>query len=186
MLNGVGDSLSDLASSEDEEDGEDEDDDEEDTELGKLSSNDEPGWVMATISKTVQHHMEIIWQKQMRLDEQMPPGLGDPADYLRESDPMYGTTESKVPAVGKPQTDMTAATPSPTTFGALMYVIDIVPRESEMLHVTSRQGSNQIRLASKKPQADNHILSVMPNVVPNLSQREIAMWVQPKRIYPRL
>jgi hypothetical protein len=43
MLNAIRDSLSDLASSEDEEDGEDEDDDEEDTGHGKLSEDDEPG-----------------------------------------------------------------------------------------------------------------------------------------------
>ena len=43
MLNAIGDSLSDLVSSNDEQDGEDEEDDEEDTELGKLSDDDEPG-----------------------------------------------------------------------------------------------------------------------------------------------
>jgi hypothetical protein len=58
MLNAIGDSLSDLASSEDEEDGEDEDDDEEDTGHSKLSEDDEPGGVMGTISKTVQYRME--------------------------------------------------------------------------------------------------------------------------------
>jgi hypothetical protein len=58
MLNAIRDSLSDLASSDDEEDGEDEDDDEEDTEHGKLSEDDEPSRVMGTISKTVHHLME--------------------------------------------------------------------------------------------------------------------------------
>jgi len=43
MLNGIGDSLSYLASSEDAQDGEDEEDDDYDTELGKLSDDDEPG-----------------------------------------------------------------------------------------------------------------------------------------------
>ena len=57
MLNAIGDSLSYVGRSEDEEAGEDEDDDEEDTELGKLSEDDEPGWEMRTISKTVQHCM---------------------------------------------------------------------------------------------------------------------------------
>jgi hypothetical protein len=52
MLNAVGDSLSDLGSSEEEEDGEDEDDNEGDTRHGKLSKDDKPGWVMGTISKT--------------------------------------------------------------------------------------------------------------------------------------
>jgi len=62
MLNAIGDSLSDLASSEDEEDGDDEDDDEEDTELGKLSEDDEPGCVIGTMSKTGQLHMQSLWQ----------------------------------------------------------------------------------------------------------------------------
>jgi len=74
ILNAIGDSLSDLASSDDEEDGEDEDDDEEDTEHGKMSEDDEPGWVMGTISKTVQHRIESIRQKQLRLDELTQPG----------------------------------------------------------------------------------------------------------------
>jgi len=53
MLNAIGDSLSDLASSDEEQDGEGEEDDEDDTELGKLSDDYEPGWVMGTITKTV-------------------------------------------------------------------------------------------------------------------------------------
>jgi hypothetical protein len=48
MLVAFGDSLSDLASSVDGEDGEDEHD--EETEQGKLSEDDEPGWVMGTIT----------------------------------------------------------------------------------------------------------------------------------------
>jgi hypothetical protein len=43
LLNAIGDSLTDRASSEDEEDGEDKDDDEEGKELGKLSEDTEPG-----------------------------------------------------------------------------------------------------------------------------------------------
>jgi len=46
MLIAIGDSLSDLASSDDGEDGEDQDD--EETEKGKLSEDNEPGWVMAS------------------------------------------------------------------------------------------------------------------------------------------
>jgi len=69
MLNAIGDSLRYLASSDDEQDGEDEDDDEEDTELGKLSEDDKPGWVMGTISESVQHHMESFRPKQKRLDK---------------------------------------------------------------------------------------------------------------------
>jgi len=186
MLNAIGDSLSDLASSEDEEDGEDDDDDEEDTELGKLGEDNEHGWVMGTISKMEQHHMESFRQKQMRLNDLTQPGWRDAASYFRERDMQYGTTELKVPAVVKPQTEMTAATPSPTTFGQLMQVLDIVPLQSQMLQVRSPQGSSQIRLGSEKPQADNHILSLMPNVLPDSSQRQIATPVQPVSIYPSI
>jgi len=50
MLNTIGDSLCDLASSNNAEDGEDEDSDEEDLAGGTFSEDDEPGWVLGTIS----------------------------------------------------------------------------------------------------------------------------------------
>jgi hypothetical protein len=80
ILNAIGDSLSDHASSEDEKDEEDEEDDEVDTELSKLSDDDEPGRVMGTLSKTVQHRMESFRNRQMRLDELTQPGWGDAAN----------------------------------------------------------------------------------------------------------
>ena len=137
MLNAIGDSLSDRASSEDEVDGEDKDDDAEDTELGKLSEDDEPGWVMGTISKMVQHRMVSFRLKQMRLEKLMQPGWGDTADCFRERHMTYRMTELTIPAVVKPHTDTTAATPSPTTFGQLMQVVDIISGQSQMLEVTS-------------------------------------------------
>jgi hypothetical protein len=86
MLNAIGDSVSDLASSDDEQDEEDKEEDEEDSDLGKLSDDDEPGWVIGTISKTVQHCMESCRQKQMKLDELTQLGWGDAAKYFRETD----------------------------------------------------------------------------------------------------
>jgi len=62
----IGDSLSDIASSEDGQDGEDEDD--EETEQGQLSDNDKPGWVMGTTTKTVQQRIERFLPKQIKLD----------------------------------------------------------------------------------------------------------------------
>jgi hypothetical protein len=50
LLVGIGHRLSDVASADNGEDGEDE---EEEIEQGKLSEDDEPGWVMGTITKTV-------------------------------------------------------------------------------------------------------------------------------------
>ena len=126
----IGDSLSDLASSDDGEDGEDEDD--EETEQGMLSEDDEPGWVMGTITKTVQQHMERFQQKQMKLDELSQPGWEDAADYFSERDKKYGTFESRVPAVVQPQTNDHAPAPPPTTFGELMERVDFVPGISQM------------------------------------------------------
>jgi len=62
----------------------------------------------------------------MKLDELTQPGWGDAPYIFRERDMKYGTTESRVPAVVKPQIDMTAATPSSTTFGEHMQTLDIV------------------------------------------------------------
>jgi hypothetical protein len=72
MLVSIGDSLSHLASSDDGEGGEDEDDDE--TAQGELSKDDEPGWVMGTITKMVQQRLERFRQKEMKLDELTQPG----------------------------------------------------------------------------------------------------------------
>jgi len=91
MLNAIRDSLSDLASSNDEQSREDMEDDEEDTELGKLRDDDETGWVMGTIFKTVQRRMERFRPKQMRLDQLTKLGWGDTANYFRERDMKYGS-----------------------------------------------------------------------------------------------
>jgi len=92
---------------------------------------------MGTISKTVQHHMESFWHKPMSLDELMQCGYGDVADYFCERDMKYRITEFKVPAVVKPQTVTTAATPSSIAFGKLMQTLQIIPGQSQMLQVTS-------------------------------------------------
>lgn len=49
--------MNDLRSSENEEDVENTEDIAEDIELANLSEDDKPGWVIGTISKTVQHQM---------------------------------------------------------------------------------------------------------------------------------
>jgi len=179
MLNAIGDSLSDLSTSDDEEDGEDKDDDEEDSKLGKLSKDDEPGWMMGTISKTVQRCMESFRPNQIRLHILMQPGWGEAADYFCERYTKYGTTELIVPAVVEPQTDTTPVTPSPTTFAELLQGYDIVLGQSQMPRVTSPHGSSQMRLGSEIRQADNIIVSLMPDAVPNWLQRVIATPAQP-------
>jgi hypothetical protein len=183
MLNAIGDSLSELASSEDEEDGEDNDDDEEDTVHGKLSEDDEPGWGMGTISKTLPNRMERVQQTQMRLDELTQRGWEDGAHYFHERDMKSGMTELKVPAIGKPQTHLTAATPSPTTFGELKQALEIVPGQSQMPQLMSRQASSQMRLGAENPQAHSHTVPPMPAAVPHWSHIEIGKPVQPVSVY---
>jgi hypothetical protein len=184
MLNAIGDSLSDLASSNDEQDGEDEEHDEEDTELGKLSDDDEPGWVMGTINKTVQHHMESFQQKQMRLDELTQPGWGDAANYFRERDMRYGTAELMVPAVVKPQTDSTTATPPPITVGEHMQTPEIVRGKPEMPPVTSRPGRSQMRLGSEKPQSHIFIPVLSPGMATDSIPIQDVNPVEPVSFYP--
>ena len=121
----IGDSQSDLASSDDGEDREDEDDG--DTEQGKLRDDDKPGWVMGTIIKMVQQCMERFRQKQMKLDELTQLGWEDTADYFRDRDKKYCTSELRFPAIVQPQTDNDPEAPAPTTFGELMECPEIVP-----------------------------------------------------------
>jgi len=135
MMVAIGDSLSDLASSDKGEDGEDEDD--EETEQGKLSEDDEPGWVMGTITNTVQQRIERFRQKQMKLHKLTQLGWENAADYLREKDKKYGSSELMVPAVVQPQTDDDASAPAPTTFGERMECLEIVPGISPMPQGTS-------------------------------------------------
>jgi len=71
MMVALGDSQSDLSSSDDGEDREHEHD--EETVQGRLREDDEPGLVMGTISEMVQHCIERCQQKQMKLDELAHP-----------------------------------------------------------------------------------------------------------------
>jgi len=157
MLVAIGDSLSDLASSDDGDDGDDEDD--EQTEQGKLSDDDEPGWVMGTITKTVQQRMVIFRQKQMKLDELTPPRWDDAADYFHQRDEKYGTSTLRVPAVVQPQTNDDAPAPPRTTFVELMETLDFVPGIAQRPQGTSRPGCCHIRLGPLMPKSQSSIPS---------------------------
>jgi hypothetical protein len=84
MLNGIGDSLSDLATSDNEAEWKAEIDYKEDIALGKLSNDDEAHYVLGTIATIVQQHMKSIRQNQMRHDELTQPEWREVADYCRE------------------------------------------------------------------------------------------------------
>jgi len=178
MLTAMGVSVSNLASSDDEEDGQDEDDDEKDPAGGKLRDDDQPGWVMGTIAKGVQYHMERFRQKRMKLEKLMQPGWGNAADYFHESYTMYWTTEWKVPAVVQPQMADDATSSGLTIFGEPMETVDSIPGKQQMLQVSLWPGSRPMRLGLRKPQTHNHILSLPPARMPNSSPIQTSMHVK--------
>jgi len=161
----VGDCLSDLASSNDGEDGEDEDEDE--IGQGKLSEDDDQGWVMGTITKMIPQGMERFRQKQMKFDKLTQPRWDDAANYLRGRDKKYATSGMRVPAVIPLQTDDVTVAPALTTSRELLECLDIVPRILRMPQGTSRPRSTHIRLGSVTPQSDTCTPNLAPTAEPD-------------------
>ena len=184
MLNTIGDSLCNLASSDDGAHGEDHDDDEEKPVAGKVSEDDESGWAMGTIPETVHQRLERFRQKQMKLDQLKQPGGGDAADYIHERDKKSGTTELNVPAVVQPKTADDAASSVPTTFSEPLDTIDSVPGELEMPQVTSLPGSGHMRLGSRKLQTHEPIPSLPPAAMTDWSQIQQSKPVEPVSFNP--
>jgi hypothetical protein len=182
MMVAIGDSLSDLASSDDGVDGEEENADE--TEQRNLSEDDEPSWVMGTITTTVQQRMDRFRQKQMKFDELTQPGWEDAADYFRERDKKYGTTALSFPAIIQPQTHFYSPALLPATFEELMESLDIVPRIFQRPQGTSPPASTHIRLGSVKPQSKSSIPSCEPAADPDSSMLLNAKPIQPVSFYP--
>ena len=90
MIIVVGDSVSDIITSDDGEDGEDEHD--EEAEQRQLSEDDEPSWVMGIITKTLPRGMDRFRQMQIKLDELTQLGWEDSADYICQRDTKCGTS----------------------------------------------------------------------------------------------
>jgi len=74
--------LRDIVSSNDADNGKVEDD--EEPVQGQMSENDEPCWVMGTVTNAVQQRLEKYQQKELKLDKLTQPGLEDAADYFGE------------------------------------------------------------------------------------------------------
>jgi len=182
MFVALRDSLSDIASFDDREDGDDEDDKE--IEQRQLSQDDEPDWVMGTITKLVQRRMQGFRQKQRKRDELTQPGREYAADYIHEEEKKYGTSEVSVPAVIQPKTDNDAVAPAPPTFGDLMECVDIVPGISQMPLATSRPGSSHMRLGTGKPQSNTSRYGLAPATEPDSSLIQNAKPVELVTLYP--
>jgi hypothetical protein len=161
----IGWSLSDLARSNHGEDGEDYDD--EETEQGNLSDDNEPGWAMGTITKTVQQRMERFRQKQIKLDNWSRLGWENVADNFHERVRKYATSKLWVLAVVQLRTDDDAAVPAITTFRELMECLDIDPRILLIPQGLCRPGCSHNRLVSVKPQLNTSIPCIEPAVEPD-------------------
>jgi len=167
LMVAIGDSLSDLARSNNWEDGEDMDD--EEIEQGKLTEADESGWVMGTITKTVKQCMERFWQEEAKLKELSQPGWDDAVDYFRERDMKHCTSELRVSAVVQPQMDDVAVAPALTSFGELWEYLDNVPRILHMPQGNWWPRRSPIRLGSPNPRSNTHISSLVPADEPDSS-----------------
>jgi len=128
----------------------------------RLSEDDKPGWVMGTITKTVQQRMERFHQQQMKLDELAQPGWEDTAEYFGGRDKKYGTSKLPVLSVVQPQTDDDAAASPSTMLGENMECLDIVPRISLIPQGISQPGSSHSRLGSGKPLSYMSISGLAP------------------------
>lgn len=148
----------------DEEDGEDEDD--EDAELGKLSDDDEPGWMMSIIFQTVYQCMERVWPKLMKFDKMTPPGRADIADRFPERERKLGTNEPMVMAVAQLQMDNVAVLPVPTTCGERKEYPHTIPGRLQMMQGTSRPRCSDTRLGSGMQQYNKGIACHAPNAEP--------------------
>jgi len=186
MLIGIRNSLSDLASSDDGDYGENQEDDEEDPAGGKHSENDEPGWVMSTISNMVQYRMEHLQPKQMKLDELTQPSWGDTADSLCGRDKKYGSTQFKVLAVVQPQMAADTELSGLMTFGEPMMTIINIPGKSHMPLEISRPGSSHLRLGSRKLETHKRIQSLPPAPMPDSSPIQNSEHVEPDIFNPRI
>jgi len=182
MMLAIWHSLSDIASSDDWEDGEDDDD--QDTDQGQLIEDGQPGWVMGTITKTVQQCMERFRQKQKKLDKVTQPGWEDATDYYRGRDMKYSTSDLRVPAVVQPQTDDDTAAPALPPLGELMECLDIVRGILQMPQGTTQPGRSHMRLGTGKLWSNTRIPGLAPTAEPNSSLSLIAMPVERVSSYP--
>jgi len=182
MLVAIGNSMSDVAYSDDVEDAEGEGD--EGTEQRKVREDDEPGWVMGTITKTVQQSMERFRQKQMTLGELTQPGWEDAPEYIHETHKKYGTSELTIPAVDQQQMVDDTAAPARTPVGGLMECLEIVLGISQMLQGPSRPGIIHIRLGSVNPQSNLIISSFESAAEPDTSHLLKVKAVEPGSFYP--
>jgi hypothetical protein len=115
----------------------------------------------------------------MKLDKLSQLQWEDAANYFRERDEMYGTSELRDTTVVQPPSNDDASPPPPTTFRELMGSLDSVPGVSQRLQGTSRPGGSRIGQGLVKPQSKLSIPSVEPAAEPDFSTLLNAKPVEP-------
>lgn len=160
--------LSNLAILDDKEDVDVKADDRNGSELGKLSENDEPGWVMGTLSKEVPQSMETYLVMEIWHDELTQLRWWDMADYFPYRDMKCWMAALKLLPIVISLADKVAATPGTTKFVKLIVTVDNVPGKSQMLDGHPHQGCSHTMLGFPKPQSDKQIMSRLPDAASNL------------------
>jgi hypothetical protein len=150
IFNAIGVSLSNFACSDDEENGDDEEHCEEDTELGMLSEDDEPHWVMGTIGKFVQKSIVAFRQKQMKLNTFVQLEGGHGVDFVHDRDVKDWIVQIKIPAVDKPRSDQISAAPAMSILGQPIRTLNTVSRTLQMPQVRSGSESSHMRQGFRK------------------------------------
>jgi hypothetical protein len=98
----------------------------------------------------------------MTLDQLIHLGWQDAADYFCERGTRYSTSELRVQADIRLQTDNDPAAPALTTIGQRMECLDIVAGISQIPQQASRPGSCHIQLELVMPQWNTSILVLEP------------------------
>jgi len=184
MSNNIGDSLSNLAWFKDAEDGDDDDDDKEDPLLDQLSEDDEPSWVMGTISKMVQHRLKGIWTYQRNVDGLTHPRSRDAADSFCERDMMYGMIQLRVTGVVQTWPAEDASPSGPTKVGEPMEPPESVPGILQIPRLTSQPGCSHMRGGSRKPHTCKCIPSLLLDGMTDSSPIEKSKPVEPECCHP--
>jgi hypothetical protein len=99
MLEAIGDSVDNVATSDEEDNDEDNEEDGEDNNDAKLGNGNEPEWVVDTINQSVPAQLDLLLTKEMNFVELTTLGSADAENDFRTCDRKYITTKLKIQAV---------------------------------------------------------------------------------------
>jgi len=177
----IRDSLSDLASSDHGKDGDDDDD--EDTAQGQLSEDDDPGWVLGTISKPCcSEWRDFVRSRWILTNWHNQDGGTQPTTFMEEisstAHPNWGFQQSF-----NCKRMMMELHLHPQNWESLRSVLTL-SQGYRKYSKASRPGSSHIRLGSGKAQSNTGIAGLAPAAKPDSSLIINAKPIEPVRFYP--